>query len=75
MKTKTSHSLPPEEKRVLQAIKRVRYQVFYLSRVDEAIIRDILLQGNGSMVGLLTMRKRSSSIMVYLYVFNFIFEF
>ena len=50
MKTKTSHSLPPEEKRVLQAIKRVRYQVFYLSRVDEAIIRDILLQGNGWIV-------------------------
>ena len=36
---------------MLQAIRRVYYQVFYSSRVDETIIRDILLQGNGWIVG------------------------
>ena len=35
---------------MLQAIKRVHYQVFYSSRVDETIC-DILLQGNGWIVG------------------------
>ena len=46
MKTKTSHSLLPDEKLMLQAVKRVHYQVYYSSRVDE-IISDILLQDNG----------------------------
>ena len=50
-KQKTSQSLPTEEKWMLQAIRRVYYQVFYSSRVDETIIRDILLQGNGWIVG------------------------
>ena len=35
MKAKTSQSLPTEEKWMSQAIKRVYYQVFYSSRVDE----------------------------------------
>ena len=47
METKTFQSLPPEEKRMLLVIKRVHYQVFYLSRVDETIVSDILLQGSG----------------------------
>ena len=51
MKTKTSQSLPSEKKWMLQAIKRVYYQVFYSSRVDKTIIRDILLQGNDWIVG------------------------
>ena len=50
MKTKTSQSLLPEGKWMLQAIKRVHCQVFYSSRVDETIISDILLQGNGWIV-------------------------
>ena len=47
METKTFQSLPPEEKRMLLVIKRVHYQVFYLSSVDETIVSDILLQGSG----------------------------
>ena len=35
---------------MLQAIKRVHYQVYYWLRVDEAIITDILLQDNGWIV-------------------------
>ena len=31
---------------MLQSIKRVHYQIFYQSKVDETIILDILLQGN-----------------------------
>ena len=49
MKTKTSHSLLPDEKLMLQAVKRVHYQAYYSSRVDE-IISDILLQDNGWIV-------------------------
>ena len=44
IKTKTSQSLPPDEKSMLQAIKCILYQVYYWSRVYEAIISDILLQ-------------------------------
>ena len=51
MKPKTSHYLPPEEKSMLQAIKRVRYQVYYSSRVDETIISDKLFQDNAWIVG------------------------
>ena len=50
MKTKTSQSLPPGEKSMLQTIKRVQYQVYYSSRVGETIISDILLQDNGWIV-------------------------
>ena len=35
---------------ILQAIKRIFYQVYYWSRVDEAIISDIILQDNGCIV-------------------------
>ena len=45
MKTKPSQSLPPDEKlyaiKMLQAIKCILYEVYYWSRVDEAIINDI----------------------------------
>ena len=51
MKTKTSQSLPPEEKSMLQAIIGVHYQVYYSSRVDETIVSDILLQDNDWIVG------------------------
>ena len=47
MKKKTSQSLPPDEKLMLQTFKRILYEVYYWSRVDEAIISDILLQDNG----------------------------
>ena len=50
MKAETSQSLPPEGKWMLQAIKCFHCQVFYLSRLDEAIISDVLLQGNGWIV-------------------------
>ena len=50
MKAETSQSLPPEGKWMLQAIKCVHYQVFYPSRLDETIVSDILLQGNGWIV-------------------------
>ena len=49
-KTKTSQSLPADEKSMLQAIKSTRYKVYYSSRVDEAIINDILLQDRGLIV-------------------------
>ena len=32
---------------MLLVIKRIHYQVFYLSSVDETIVSDILLQGSG----------------------------
>ena len=35
---------------MLQAIKRIHFQVYYSSRVDKTIISDILLQDNGSIV-------------------------
>ena len=47
MKLKTSQSLPTNERSMLQAIKRVHYQVYYWPRVNETIISDILLQDNG----------------------------
>ena len=37
---------------MLEAIKRAHYQVFYLPKVDETIIRDILLQGNSWIVNI-----------------------
>ena len=35
---------------MLQAIKRIHFQVYYSSRVDKTIISDILLQDNGWIV-------------------------
>ena len=46
MNIKTSQSLPPDEKSMLQAIKSIHYEVYYCSTVDEAIVSDILLQDN-----------------------------
>ena len=46
MKTKTFQFMPPDEKPMLQAIKLIHYEVYYWSKVDEAIISDILLQDN-----------------------------
>ena len=46
IKTKTSQSLPADEKSMLQAIKCILYYLYYWSRVYEAIINDILLQDN-----------------------------
>ena len=51
LKTKTSQSLPPDEKPMLQAIKRIHYEIYYWSRVDEAIINNVLLQYNVWIVG------------------------
>ena len=36
---------------MLQAIERVHHQIYNLSRVDETIISDILLQDNGWIIG------------------------
>ena len=49
IKTKTSQSLPPYKKSMLQAFKCILYYVYDWSRVDEANISDILLQ-NGWIV-------------------------
>ena len=46
MNIKTSQSLPPDEKSMLQAIKSINYEVCYSSTVDEAIVSDILLHDN-----------------------------
>ena len=46
MNRKTSQSLPPDEKSMLQAIKSIHYQVYYCSAVNEAILIDILFQDN-----------------------------
>ena len=45
MKTKTSQSLPPDDKAMLQAVKHIHYQVYNWSKVDETI-SDLLLQDN-----------------------------
>ena len=42
MNMKTSQSLPPDEKLMLQAIKSIHYEVYYCSTVDEAIVSDVL---------------------------------
>ena len=47
MKTKTSQSLPSDEKSMLKTFKRIVYEAYYWSRIDETIISDILLQDNG----------------------------
>ena len=39
-----------EERSMLQAFKRIQYQVYYWSRAYETIISDILLQDNGGIV-------------------------
>ena len=44
MKTKTSQSLPHDEKSMLQAIRGIHYQVYSWSRVNVAIISDISLK-------------------------------
>ena len=46
MNMKTSPSLPPDEKSMLQAMKSIHYEVCYSSTVDEAIVSGILLQYN-----------------------------
>ena len=47
MNIKTSQSLPPDEKSMLQAIKSIHhYEIYYCLTVDEAIVRDISLQDN-----------------------------
>ena len=46
MNMKTSQSLPPDEKSMLQAMKSIHYEVCYSSTVDEAIVSGILLQYN-----------------------------
>ena len=51
MDIKTSQSLPPDKKLMLQAIKSIHYEVYYCSTVDEAIVNDILLQDNVWIVG------------------------
>ena len=47
MKTKTSQILTPGEKSKFQAIKCIHYQVYDWSRVDEAIMSDLLLENSG----------------------------
>ena len=44
METKSFQFVPPDEKSMLQAIKLIHFEVYYWSRVDEAIINDFLLQ-------------------------------
>ena len=72
MKSKTSQTLPPDEKSMLQAIKRVHYQVCYSSRVDETILSDTLLQDNGWIID-----NENEKLIHYgsLVRFDFIFAF
>ena len=44
METKSFQFLPPDEKSILQAIKLIHFEVYYWSRVDKAIINEVLLQ-------------------------------
>ena len=63
---------------MLQAIKCILYQVYDWSRVDEAIISDILVQDSGWIIDNDITRSivnNRSSIMVDWYVFNFILAF
>ena len=46
MNIKTSQSLPPDEKSMLQTIKSIHYEVYYCSTVHETIVSGILLQDN-----------------------------
>ena len=46
MKIKTFQFVPPDEESMLQTIKLIHYEVYYWSRVAEAIISDILFQDN-----------------------------
>ena len=46
MNIKTSQSLPPDEKSMLQAIKSIHYEVYYCSTVDEAIASVLFFQDN-----------------------------
>ena len=46
MNIKTSQSLPPDKKSMLQAIKIIHYGVYYCSTVDEAIESNVLFQDN-----------------------------
>ena len=50
MNIKTSQSLPPDQKSMLQAIQSIHYEVYYCSAVNEAIVSDILLQDNVGIV-------------------------
>ena len=56
MNIKTSQSLPPDQKSMLQAIQSIHYEVYYCSVVNEAIVSDILLQDNVGIVEM-TMKK------------------
>ena len=56
MNIKTSQSLPPDRKSMLQAIQSIHYEVYYCSVVNEAIVSDILLQDNVGIVEM-TMKK------------------
>ena len=71
MNIKTSQSLPPDEKSMLQAIKSIHYEVYCCSTVDEAIVSDILLQDNVWIVD----NKKEESIMVHWYIFYFYIAF
>ena len=46
MNVKTFHSLSPDEKSMLQAIKSIHHDVYYCSTEDETIVSGILLQDN-----------------------------
>ena len=47
LKTKTSQSIPQDEKAMLQAIKRIHYQLYYWLRSHIALIPEIDLSENG----------------------------
>ena len=46
MYVKASQSLPLGEKLMLQVIKIIRFEVYYCSTVEKAIVSHILLQDN-----------------------------
>ena len=70
MNIKTSQSLPPHKKLMLQAIKGIHYEVCYCSTVDEAIVNDTLPRDNVWIAD-----NKNEEVMVHWYVFNFMFPF
>ena len=72
METKSFQFLPPDEKSILQAIKLIQFEVYYWSRVDEAIINVFAAR---YCLDCQQRERRCLSIMIHWYVFNFIFAF
>ena len=72
-RTKTSQSLPPHKKSMVQATKLIFCEVYYWLRVDETIINGIFLQDHGLIVD--NQNEEVWPFMVHWICFNFKFAF